>query len=193
MTTENEQSNSASVSDVTPQSSETAAEFSARFSAEKIPLPKAIEVSSAPKDVELAGRIDEIIEKSEFRNSRWGVFVTSLKDGRVLVARDAQKTFTPASTMKVVTTAIALDRLGADFRWRTSVMAEREIDANGNLNGDLILYGRGAPDFDEPDVQNLINQLKEKGLQRITGNIVGDASRFQAANLGAGWVWEEAQ
>ncbi|HEX8197065.1 MAG TPA: D-alanyl-D-alanine carboxypeptidase/D-alanyl-D-alanine-endopeptidase [Pyrinomonadaceae bacterium] len=193
LTTKTEEGGSANVSDVTPQSSETATEFSARFSAEKIPLPKAIEVSGALKDVELAQRIDEIIEKSEFRNSRWGVFVTSLKDGRVLVARDAQKTFTPASTMKVVTTAVALDRLGADFRWRTSVMAEREIDASGNLNSDLILYGRGAPDFDEPDVQSLINQLKEKGLRRVAGNIVGDASGFQAANLGAGWVWEEAQ
>jgi|GEM_PF-91060 len=193
LTTKNDEGGSANVSDVTPQPSETATEFSARLSAEKIPLPRAIEVSAAPKDLELARRIDEIIEKSEFRNSRWGVFVTSLKDGRVLVARDAQKTFTPASTMKVVTTAVALDRLGADFRWRTSVMAEKEIDASGNLNGDLILYGRGAPDFDEPDVQNLINQLKEKGLRRVAGNIVGDASGFQAANLGAGWVWEEAQ
>lgn len=188
-----EQSGSANVSDVTPRPSETASEFSARFSAENVPLPKAIEVSSAPKDVELARRIDEIVEKSEFRNGRWGVFVTSLKDGRVLVARDAQKTFNPASTMKVVTTAVALDKLGADFRWRTSVMAEKEIDASGNLNGDLILVGRGAPDFDEKGVQNLINQLKEKGLRRVTGNLIGDASFFQGANLGAGWVWEEAQ
>lgn len=188
-----EQSGAANTTDMTPQPSENAAEFSARLSAEKIPLPKAIEVSSAPKDIELARKIDEIIEKSEFRNARWGVFVTSLKNGRVLVARDAQKTFNPASTMKVVTTAVALDKLGADFRWRTSVMAENEIDASGNLNGDLILMGRGAPDFDEPDVQNLINQLKQKGLRRIRGNIVGDASHFQAANLGSGWVWEEAQ
>jgi D-alanyl-D-alanine carboxypeptidase/D-alanyl-D-alanine-endopeptidase (penicillin-binding protein 4) len=194
LTTNTEEGNSNStVSDVTPQPGETAAEFSARFSAEKIPLPKAIEVSNQPKDVELAQRIDEIVEKSDFRNARWGVFVTSLKDGRVLVARDAQKTFNPASTMKAVTTAVALDKLGADFRWRTNIMAEREIDQNGTLNGDLILYGRGAPDFDEPDVRSLIEQLKQKGLRRVAGNIVGDASYFQAASLGGGWVWEEAQ
>jgi D-alanyl-D-alanine carboxypeptidase/D-alanyl-D-alanine-endopeptidase (penicillin-binding protein 4) len=141
----------------------------------------------------LAQKIDEIVEKSDFRNARWGVFVTSLKDGRVLVARDAQKTFNPASTMKAVTTAVALDKLGADFRWRTNIMAEREIDGSGTLNGDLILYGRGAPDFDEPDVRSLIEQLKQKGLRRVAGNIVGDASYFQAASLGGGWVWEEAQ
>lgn len=184
-----EQSAATTEKDRTPTQGENAA----KFSAENLPLPKAIEVSTAPKDVELAGRINEIIEKSEFRNARWGVFVSSLKDGRVLVARDAQTTFTPASTMKVVTTAVALDRLGADFRWRTSALAEKEIDGAGNLNGDLVLYGRGAPDFDEPDVQNLIEQLKAKGLRRVRGNIVGDASHFQAANLGAGWVWEEAQ
>ena len=158
-----------------------------------VPLPKAIEVSNNAKDVELARLVDEIIEKSEFRNSHWGVFVSSLKDGRVLVARNAQKTFNPASTMKVVTTAAALDKLGANYRWRTSVMSAGDIDVNGTLNGDLILYGRGAPDFDEPDVQNLIEQLKQKGLRRVAGNIVGDASHFQTSSLGSGWVWEEAQ
>ncbi|HZH34886.1 MAG TPA: D-alanyl-D-alanine carboxypeptidase/D-alanyl-D-alanine-endopeptidase, partial [Pyrinomonadaceae bacterium] len=157
------------------------------------PLPKAIDVSRQPKDVELAQNIDRIIDESEFRSAQWGVFVASLKDGRVLTARDAQKLFNPASTQKVMTTAVALDRLGADFRWRTSAVAETEIDANGNLNGDLILYGRGAPDFDEKRLAELVAQLKQKGLRSVSGGVIGDASFFRADALGDGWMWNEAQ
>ncbi|MEP6925379.1 MAG: D-alanyl-D-alanine carboxypeptidase/D-alanyl-D-alanine-endopeptidase [Pyrinomonadaceae bacterium] len=164
-----------------------------KFPQNPVSLPAAINVSNLPKDVELSQRIAETIEKSAFKNARWGVFVTSLKDGRVLVAEDAQKLFNPASTQKVFTTAVALDRLGADFRWKTSVLAEKEIAPDGSLSGDLILMGRGAPDFDERGMASLVAQLKQKGLRRVKGNVVGDASFFHADNLGSGWVWDEAQ
>lgn len=176
--------------DITPEQS---SEQRVKFEVNNAPLPKAVDLSTQPKDVELQQKIAETIEKSEFKNARWGVFAVSLKDGRVIAALDAQKLFNPASTQKAVTTAVALDKLGADFRWRTSVLSSNEIGADGTLNGDLVLYGRGAPDFDEPDMAALVNQLKRKGLKRVTGNIVGDASFFHANNLGSGWVWDEAQ
>ena len=176
--------------DITPEQS---SEKEVKFPSNPVEMPKAINVSKQPKDVELANKVEETIEKSPFKNARWGVFVVSLKDGRVLVAKDAQKLFNPASAQKLFTTAVALDKLGADFRWKTSILAEKEISKDGALAGDLILYGRGAPDFDEPDVTNLIQQLKQKGLRRVKGNIVGDASFFQGDQLGAGWVWDEVQ
>src|SRR6185503_16493183 len=98
-------------------------------------------------DIELGKAIDQAIDESQFASARWGVFVMSLRDGRVLYSRDGEKLFTPASNMKIFTTAVALDLLGADFRWRTSVYAAAEPDASGTLNGDLTLYGRGAPDL----------------------------------------------
>lgn len=176
--------------DLTP---ELISQSAIEFPQNSIELPTAINVSNQPKDLELAQKISETIESSQFKNARWGVFVTSLKDGRTLVATDAQKLFNPASTQKLLTTAVMLDRFGADFRFRTSVMVEKEIGADGTLAGDLILRGRGAPDFDEQGLANLVAQLKARGLRRITGNIIGDASYFRADNLGSGWVWDEAQ
>lgn len=181
---------SANETDLTrEQSSERAVDFPA----ENVELPKAINVSTAAQDVELARKIDEAIEKSRYKNARWGVFAVSLKDGRVVVARDAQKLFNPASTQKLFTTAVALDKLGADYRWKTSVLAANDIGADGTLNGDLFLKGRGAPDFDEESLQVLVDQLKQKGLRRVAGNVVGDASFFHAKNLGDGWAWDETQ
>ncbi len=157
-----------------------------------INLAKPLEISKKPEDVALARKIDEAIEKSEFSNARWGIFVVSLKDGRVLAARDAQKLFNPASVQKIITSVAALDKLGADFRWQTRIYSQNKIE-NGTLDGDLILYGQGAPDLTDEGIENLVGQLKAKGLQKIKGNIVGDESYFMGDAIGDGWAWNELQ
>jgi D-alanyl-D-alanine carboxypeptidase/D-alanyl-D-alanine-endopeptidase (penicillin-binding protein 4) len=158
-----------------------------------IPLPQKLEISTQPRDTALAQKIDVIIDSSEFSNARWGVIVLSLKDGRVLAARDAQKLFSPASTLKLVTTAAALDKLGADFHWKTSAYASEKIGADGKLDGSLTLYGRGAPDLSSERIAELAETLQKKGLRRIGGDIVGDSSYFQGEGLGDGWLWGDAQ
>ncbi len=69
----------------------------------------------------LTQRIDRAIDEGEVASARWGISVVSMRDGRVLYSRNADKLFTPASNMKIYTTAVALDLLGADHEWRTSV------------------------------------------------------------------------
>jgi len=157
-----------------------------------INLTKPLEISTKPEDVALAKKIDDAIETSEFKDARWGVFVVSLKDGRVIAARDAQKLFNPASVQKIVTSTVALEKLGADFRWKTRVFAKGKIE-NGALDGDLILYGEGAPDFSDEGIVTLVNQLKAKGLRQIKGDVIGDESYFTGDSIGDGWAWNELQ
>ena len=78
------------------------------ISAANIDLAKPLKISEKPEDVALAGEIEKIIDKSEFSNARWGVFVVSLKNGRVLTARDGRKLFNPASIQKILTSVVAL-------------------------------------------------------------------------------------
>src|SRR5437588_9932401 len=151
-------------------------------------------------DPALADAIDKTIDHSEFAAARWGVFVIAAANNRVLYARNADKLFTPASNMKVYTTAVALDLLGADYRWRTSVYANQPPTANGDMEGDLILYGRGAPDLTSKprhdvaaSIAQLADQLYARGLRRVRGNVIGDESYFRSQPLGAGWQWNDAQ
>jgi serine-type D-Ala-D-Ala carboxypeptidase/endopeptidase (penicillin-binding protein 4) len=148
-----------------------------------INLAEPLRISEKPEDVEKCKNINQIIEQSEFANARWGIIAISLKDGRVVCERDGQK---------ILTSVVALDKLGADFRWKTLVYAKSEIE-NGVLNGDLILYGNGAPDFAAKDVENLVAQLKAKGLREIKGDIIGDESYFKGDDIGDGWAWNELQ
>jgi D-alanyl-D-alanine carboxypeptidase/D-alanyl-D-alanine-endopeptidase (penicillin-binding protein 4) len=176
-----------------PPVSENGADIRVDLPAGNVQLPKKLEVSAQPKDAALAQKINEIIDNSEFSNARWGVVVLSLKDGRVLAARDAQKLFSPASTLKLVTTAAALDKLGEDFRWKTSVYSREKIGADGKISGDLTLYGRGAPDLSAEKLSVLADTLHKNGLRRVEGDIVGDSSFFTGNGLGDGWLWGDAQ
>jgi serine-type D-Ala-D-Ala carboxypeptidase/endopeptidase (penicillin-binding protein 4) len=153
---------------------------------------KPFELSSQPEDLELRKTISQTIDAASLKSARIGFFAVSLKDGRIAAANDAQKLFNPASIQKTLTSMVALDKLGGDFRWSTRILAEQIIE-NGTLNGDLILYGQGSPDFDDSGIENLVNQLKIKGLKRVTGKIIGDESYFRGDKIGDGWTWNELQ
>ena len=163
------------------------------------PAQKAAAPSPNTLDSSLARTIDQIIDGSELKQGRLGVFVMSLTDGRVVYSRDSDRLFTPASNMKAYTTAVGIDSLGPDYRWRTSVYVEKQPDTNGNVNSDLILYGRGAPDLisktkgDAPSLAKFADQLYASGVRRVTGNIVGDESYFRGELFGVGWQWNDLQ
>ncbi len=160
----------------------------------------AAETKPAPASADLARQINNAIDSSEFAYARWGVCVISLADGAVIYQRDADKLFTPASNMKIYTTAVALDLLGQDYRWRTSVYASSPVDAAGQIHGDLILYGRGAPDLvgnskdaSKGSLTVLADQIYQKGIRRISGNVIGDDSYFRGDPIGDGWQWTDLQ
>lgn len=149
---------------------------------------------------ELAKQIDATIDESELGYARWGVHVVSLAGGAIIYQRNAEKLFTPASNMKVYTTGVALEVLGPDFRWRTSVYGSAQPDRNGRVAGDLVLYGRGAPDFvsrtndaERGSLDKLVDALYERGVRHVDGDVFGDASYFRGDPLGEGWQWTDLQ
>ena len=102
--------------------------------------------------------------------------------------------------MKIYTTGVALDLLGGDYRWRTSVYANSQPDASGRVSGDLILYGRGAPDLvasstdeNRGSLAKLADDLYAHGVRSVSGNVVGDESYFRGDPLGDGWQWTDLQ
>ena len=124
---------------------------------------------------DLASRIESAIEESDGR-ARWGISVVSLADGSKFYERDGDKLFTPASNMKIYTTGVALDLLGVDYRWRTSVYAKSQPDASGRVNGDLILYGEAhqtvasSKDESRGSLATLADDLYARGVRRVSGS-----------------------
>ena len=165
------------------------------------PKPSAAsQKSSSANNGDIAKRIDTAIDESELGAARWGISVISMADGSTIYTRDADKLFTPASNMKIYTTGVALDLLGTDYLWRTSVYANSQPDANGRIQGDLVLYGRGAPDLlanskdeNRGSLARLAADLHARGVRIVSGNVIGDESYFRGDPLGDGWQWTDLQ
>ena len=153
-----------------------------------------------PAEEALAASVDSALAAPAFARASWGVVIQSLDDGRVLYRRNAERLFLPASNLKLVTAAAALDRLGPDFRWTTTVLA-RGARAGDTLVGDLVVVGSGDPTFsadamgDSTDVLRSLrpfaDSLKARGIIAIRGRVVGDASLFTDPPLGRGWAWDD--
>ena len=153
--------------------------------------------SETIRNQEFAQFIDRMIDQSPFASARWGVKVVSLSNGVTVYERESHRQFIPASNMKIYTTAAALELLGADYRWRTSAYVLDKPDAGGTIDGDLILYGRGAPDLmgdaTENSLERLADAVQAQGVRRVKGNVIGDESYFRGSSLGDGWQWNDMQ
>lgn len=101
--------------------------------------------------------------------------VLDLKTGRILDSHNAEESFSPASTMKLVTAFSALRALGPGYRYETRLTARAAVEG-GALKGNLYWKGNGNPVFDQPDLVALLGQLRDKGVGRIDGSLVLDRS-----------------
>src|SRR5690554_797396 len=93
---------------------------------------------------DLSAALNTMLEQPEYEYSRAGVHVMDAESGRVLFARNSNQLMIPASVLKLVTTASALELLGADYRFQTRVGYTGMIE-QGVLKGDLVVLGGGDP------------------------------------------------
>ncbi|MDJ0554879.1 MAG: D-alanyl-D-alanine carboxypeptidase/D-alanyl-D-alanine-endopeptidase [Microcoleaceae cyanobacterium MO_207.B10] len=133
---------------------------------------------------ELTNAIDTIINRPIFGRSRWGVLVETLASKTTIYNQDAEYYFIPASTAKLLTTAAALQKLGAQLKIRTSVY--------GDGNGNIYVVGRGDPSLTETQLKNLAQQLTEQGIKTIN-QLIADDSYFQGTIVNQNWEWEDVQ
>jgi D-alanyl-D-alanine carboxypeptidase/D-alanyl-D-alanine-endopeptidase (penicillin-binding protein 4) len=102
-----------------------------------------------------------------------GVYVETLDSQETLVAFNEQALFNPASVMKIVTSIAALDKLGANYRFRTEFYANGEVNGKtGELAGDLIVLSGSDPAFSLQDANNVGAALRKLGIQRVAGNLI---------------------
>lgn len=151
------------------------------------PSAVAAQTSAVAGDIcpgELGAQVDAIANRPEFSRSRWGILIQPLSSSTTLYSRDAQKYFIPASNAKLLTTAAALQKLGADFRIKTSVYSGE--------NGSLYVAGRGDPSIAEAQLKSLAQQLKQRGISQVN-QLIGDDSYFQGSAVNPNWEWEDAQ
>ena len=135
--------------------------------------------------------IDAALGDSALARSRAGIKVVSLTSGEVLYERDSHLLFHPASNMKLLSTAIALQRLGTDYSYRTLVGTDSGAAVDSVVRGPLYLKGFGNPDLIDSDLRGLAETLRRDGIRRVDGPLVCDATYFDDLPWGYGWMWDD--
>jgi serine-type D-Ala-D-Ala carboxypeptidase/endopeptidase (penicillin-binding protein 4) len=105
-------------------------------------LLAALLVTPVRADDGLAAKIDAVLNRPDYKHSRWGLLVVDNESGRAVYEHNPDQLFAPASVTKLYTCAAALSVLGADHRFETPVYRRGEV-TDGRLHGDLILIGQG--------------------------------------------------
>ena len=105
------------------------------------------------------------------------IFVADVDSGETVLEWRGDVPRNPASTMKVLTTLVALDILGPTYRWRTDVFVQGELQ-EGRLDGDLLIKGYGDPFMVAERVWQMLRNIRRAGIKEISGDLLIDDSWF---------------
>ncbi len=139
----------------------------------------------------LASRLQQLMNAPVLKRSELGIAVYDLTAGKPVYFYQADKLFRPASIEKLITGITALDRLGADHPFTTSVYYVGEVK-DSVLHGDLYVVGGFDPEFGEPEMNALVDKVCRLPIRRVDGRVVGDVSMTDSLYYGAGWSWDDA-
>jgi D-alanyl-D-alanine carboxypeptidase/D-alanyl-D-alanine-endopeptidase (penicillin-binding protein 4) len=166
---------------------------------------------AAAASAHFAARSETLLGAAPSSKGDWGILIVDAQSGETLYERNADGYFVPASNMKLFTTALALARLGPDYRFHSTLETRGTISGEGILSGDIVLVGRGDPnlsnrrfpyelreEFDGPPekaLAQLADALVARGVKEISGDVIGDDSYFPRERYPNGWeiddmVWE---
>jgi D-alanyl-D-alanine carboxypeptidase/D-alanyl-D-alanine-endopeptidase (penicillin-binding protein 4) len=126
----------------------------------------------------------------------WGGMVVSLTRGDTLYAYNAGEAMLPASTMKLLTSSIAFETFGPNYQFSTDALRDGAVGPDGTLTGNLYIRGDGDPALSgkflpggsAAPMNKLADLVVQKGIKRVTGNIIGDASGFDDQKIPEGWL-----
>lgn len=116
-----------------------------------------------------------------------GVYIKSMKSGKVLYGKNTNLVFTPASILKLLTAEAALLYLGAEYRFPTQLLTDAKSITNGILQGNLYIVLNGDPSLTYYDLVDLMVNLKSQQIQGISGNVYIDSTAYDQNFYGPGW------
>ncbi len=147
----------------------------------------------------LARATGQLLADSQMKHAILGISVVKTETGEKVWELNAQTGLAPASCQKTITSAAALEILGAGYRYQTVVGYDGEI-VDGVLNGNLYVAGSGDPSlgswrYDSTKENRIFDKwiqvLKEKGITKINGGLVGLDQKWEKETTPGGWIWDD--
>jgi len=137
-------------------------------------------------------------ESKLFKNGQWGLYARFLDTGEEIISLNSEMSLAPASNLKLFTSSAALDILGEDHQFETSLYYDGEIN-NGILTGNVYFVGGGDPTLGYDLVKGslpldslmdkIIDEFKMKDISQINGDIYADDLLYEGTPIPYNWNW----
>jgi serine-type D-Ala-D-Ala carboxypeptidase/endopeptidase (penicillin-binding protein 4) len=147
----------------------------------------------------LSADIQRFKNDKDLYNASFGIYAQDASSGEIIADLNSNVSLVPASTVKIITTAAALEILGKDFRFQTIIQYDGEISSSGVLNGNIYIKGGGDPSlgsklfikdyFNPLFIDQWFDAIKNMGIKEIKGSVISDASIFGENYLSDTWTW----
>ena len=148
----------------------------------------------------LENAFEELASDTQAKYAVLSLCVLDAQSGKMLFGKNEQIGLATASTLKTITSATALSILGKDFQYQTTLGYNGTLEANGVLKGDLIIVGGGDPTLgswrytstkEGMVLDQWVKAIKEAGIKKIEGRIIGDDRIWDSQNTPDGWIWQD--
>ena len=142
--------------------------------------------------------IERFLSASYMKGASISLMIKDIGSDSVIYSYDAEREVIPASVMKIVTTATALEVLGENFRYETAIMYDGEITGD-TLHGNLYIRGSGDPTIGSVDmgrdrdkiICEWVKAVKDAGVHNIAGAVIADESIFDTEGISMKWMRED--
>ena len=142
--------------------------------------------------------LNRFLQRPAMKGASVSFMVKEVHSENTLYGYETERELTPASVLKTVTTATALEILGENFCFETSVLYDGEIN-DGVLNGNLYIYGSGDPTLNSSELTTYKDSIfeiwteaiKQAGIQKINGSVIADESIFDSEGVSMKWMRED--
>jgi D-alanyl-D-alanine carboxypeptidase/D-alanyl-D-alanine-endopeptidase (penicillin-binding protein 4) len=152
-------------------------------------------ISYAQNSIDIV--LDNYKKDKDLQHAVYSFCILDAVSGKVIKEYNSELALIPASTMKIVTTSAALGILGKDYTYKTNFYTFAKTDSVlGQNTNHLLIKGSGDPSFnssyfydnDSSFLNPIIQKLKGKGIKKINGSIIADASCFDNS-IPSTWIW----
>ena len=139
----------------------------------------------------------DFVNNPLLENANISLLVKDLSTNKTLFQYRPNNSTIPASTMKLVTTAAALEILGPKFCFQTKLEIDGKINSEGVLNGNLYIRGGGDPTLgsehlgDKDFLLKWVEEVKKAGIKQINGHIIADGTIYDDLGVNPKWTWED--